>query len=212
MEQISLKAEVRKTGGTGEARRVRRQGLIPAAIMKPGKESLPIAINAHEFELAVRGHRGGQLLVSLDIDGKPTAALMREMQRHVLTGKPEHLDFSEVSLTDKTRMTIQIRLTGEPEGVRVNGGVLEQMLRHVEVEGQIQDMIETFEVDVNDLKLNETVFVKDLQIGDKFHLITRADLAIATVAAHEDEAAAEGAEAEVEIITKGKKEEAKKGK
>ncbi len=211
MEQITLKAQARQANGSAEARRLRRQGKIPAAIMRPRGETTPIAIDAHEFELAVRGHKGGQLLIKLDLDGKPTDVLMRERQNHVLTGKPDHLDFSQVALTDKTRITLQIRLVGEPEGVRVGGGILEQMLRTIEVDAQIQDLIEVFDVDVSHLKLGESLFVEDLNLGDKFHIHTRGEHALATVAAPEEEAVAataDGAKPEVEVITKGKKEDA----
>ncbi|MCL1887263.1 MAG: 50S ribosomal protein L25, partial [Kiritimatiellaeota bacterium] len=169
MEQITLNAQARRANGSAEARRLRGKGKIPAAIMRPRGETTPVAIDAHEFELAVRGHKGGQLLARLDLDGAPVNVLLRERQNHVLTGKPDHLDFSQVSLTDKTRITIQIRLHGEPEGVRVGGGILTQMLRAIEVDAQIQDLIEVFEMDVAHLKLGDTIFVKDINLGDKFH-------------------------------------------
>ena len=210
MQQITLKAEARRTNGSGEARRVRRQGKIPAAIMRARGETTPIAIDAHEFELAVRGHKGGQLLIKLNLDGTPTDVLLRERQNHVLTGKPDHLDFSQVALTDKTRITLQIRLVGEPEGVRVGGGILTQMLRAVEVDTQIQDLIDFFEVDVSNFKVGDTLFVKDLQLGGKFHLHTRGELAVAAVVAPEEEKTAvdpNAPAAEVEVITKGKKED-----
>ena len=213
MEQITLKAQARCANGSGEARRTRRQGRIPAAIMKPHGETLPISIDAHEFELAVRGHKGGQLLIKLDLDGSPTDVLLRERQNHVLTGKPDHLDFSQVNLTDRTRITIQIRLVGDPEGVRVGGGILTQPLRAIEVDAQIKDLVEVLDLDVSHLKLGETLFVKDLQFGDKFHIHNRADLPVASVAAPEEEAAAaEGdGKPDVEVITKGKKEDAAAG-
>ena len=211
MQQIQLKAQARRTHGSGEARRVRRQGRIPAAIMRPRGETIPVSINAHEFEMATRGHKGGQLLIRLDLDGTPADVLLRERQNHVITGKPDHLDFSQVSLTDKTRITLQIRFHGEPEGVRVGGGILTQTLRTLDVEMQIKDLIETFDVDVSHMKLGETIFVKDLKLGDKFHVITPGDFAVAIVKAPKEDAAAAPADgsapAEVEVIAKGKKED-----
>jgi len=213
MEQITLKAEARRANGSGEARRLRRRGKIPAAIMRPRGETTPIAVDAHEFGLAIRGHKGGQLLIKLDLDGAPADVLLRERQNHVLTGKPDHLDFSLVNLADKTRLTLQIRLSGEPEGVRVGGGILTQTLRSIEVEVRIRDLIDVFELDVSHMKLGETLFVKDLQLGDQFHILTRGDFAVATVSAPEEEKAEAPADgsapaAEVEVIAKGKKDEA----
>ena len=211
MQQITLKATTRLANGGNEARRTRRQGKIPAAIMKPGGATLPIALDAHEFELATRGRKSGQLLIKLDLEGTPVDVLLRERQNHVITGKPDHLDFSKVSLTDKTRMTLNIRLVGEPEGVRVGGGILTQLIRGIEVDAQIQDLIDVYEIDVSNMKLGDTLFVKDVHLGDKFHVHTRADLALASCAAPQEEKVAtpeEGAAApEVEVIAKGKKED-----
>ncbi|MCL1887261.1 MAG: 50S ribosomal protein L25 [Kiritimatiellaeota bacterium] len=213
MEQITLKAEARRANGSAEARRLRRRGKIPAAIMRPRGETTPIAVDAHDFELAVRGHKGGQLLARLDLDGAPADVLLRERQNHVLTGKPDHLDFSLVNLADKTRVTLQIQLSGEPEGVRVGGGILTQTLRSIEVEVRLQDLIDVVEVDVSHMKLGDTLFVSDLKLGDQFHILTHGDFALATVSAPEEEKAEAPADgsapaAEVEVIAKGKKEDA----
>ena len=171
-----------------------------------------IKFNAHEFMMAMRGRSGKQLLVTLDVQGKEVPALLREMQNDVLAGTPIHVDFSEVSLSQKVRVTVPLRLVGEAVGVKIGGGVLEQVLRSIEVECLPTDIVEKFDVDVSALGLDQTLFVRDLQLGDKFTLVTRGEYAAAVVKAPEGVDATAGAaaagEKAPEVIKKGKEDAA----
>ena len=216
MEQVKFKAEKRAESGTGAVRRLRRTGLIPGSVMKMDKSGVElIKFSAHEFMMAMRGHASKQLLVSIDLEGTEVPALMREVQNDVIAGTPIHVDFSEVSLSKKVRVVVPVYLTGEAQGVKIGGGVLEQTLRTVEVECLPTDIAEKFNVDVSALGLDQTLFVRDLKLGDKFTLVTRGELAVATVKSPDDDgsakpgAAAGEAAAAPEVIKKGKEEEAK---
>ncbi|MGN0852095.1 MAG: 50S ribosomal protein L25 [Kiritimatiellia bacterium] len=217
MDQIKIKAEVRTEQGTGAVRRLRRAGFVPASVMSmDGSGTKLIKFDAHEFMMAMRGRSGKQLLVTLDMNGSEMPALLREMQNDVLAGTPIHVDFSEVSLSQKVRITVPMRLVGEAVGVKLGGGVLEQVLRNVVVECLPEDIVEKFDIDVSKLGLDQTIFVKDLQLGEKFSVISRGELAVAVVKAPDgaDTAAAGAAAADKEkapdVIKKGKEEEAKK--
>ena len=211
MDQIKIKAEARTEQGTGAVRRLRRAGMIPGSVMKMNKGGTElIKLQQHEFMMAMRGHASKQLLVTLDMNGTEVPALMREMQNDVLAGTPIHVDFSEVSLSQKVRVTVPLYLVGTPIGVKLGGGVLEQTLRTVDVECLPTDIAEKFEIDVSKLGVNETLFVRDLQLGDKQTLITRAEIPVAVVKGPDDapDAAGEAGKAP-EGIKKGKEEEAK---
>jgi len=216
MDQIKIKAQARTEQGTGAVRRLRRSGMIPGSVMKMKKGGTElIKLPEHDFMMAIRGRASKQLLVSIDLDGKEVPALMREMQNDVLAGTPIHVDFSEVSLTEQVRVTVPVYLVGEAVGVKIGGGVLEQVLRSVDVACLPTDIVEKFEVDVSNLGLDQTLFVKDLKLGDKYSLVTRGELAVAVVKAPDDAPAAAapaaGEEAKApEVIKKGKEEEAKK--
>ncbi len=212
MDQIKIKASTRTEQGTAAVRRLRRDGMIPASVMSMNKGGTKlIKFDAHEFRMAMRGRSGKQLLVTLDLDGQDVPALLREMQNDVLAGTPIHVDFSEVSLTQKVRVTVPLFLVGEATGVKLGGGVLEQVLRTVEVECLPTDIAEKFEVDVSSLGLDQTLFVRDLKLGDKQTLVTRGEYAVAVVKAPEGaDTAAPGAAASAdaaktpEVIKKGK--------
>ena len=218
MDQIRIKAEARTEQGTGAVRRLRRTGMIPGSVMKMKKGGTElIKLPAHDFMMATRGHASKQLLVTLDLDGKEVPALMREMQNDVLAGTPIHVDFSEVSLPEKVRVTVPLYLVGEPVGVKLGGGVLEQTLRTIDVDCLPTDIAEKFEVDVSALGLDQTLFVRDLKLGEKQTIVTRGEVPVAVVKAPDDVPAAGGAPAAAaagaapaapEVIKKGKEEEA----
>ena len=218
MDQIRIKAEARAEQGTAAVRRLRRAGMIPGSVMKMKKGGTELRkCPSHDFMMAMRGKRGKQLLVTLDMDGREVPALLRELQNDVLAGTPIHVDFSEVSLTEKVRVTVPLNLVGEPTGVKLGGGVLEQVLRTVDVECLPMDIVEKFDVDVASLGLDQTMFVRDLALGDKFTVVTRGEFAVAVVKAPDDAPAAGGAAAAAaapaapEVIKKGKEEEAASG-
>ena len=214
MDQIRIKAETRAEQGTAAVRRLRRSGMIPGSVMKMKKGGTElIKCPGHDFMMATRGRSGKQLLVTLDMDGREVPALLREMQNDVLSGMPIHVDFSEVSLTEKVRVTVPVYLVGEAVGVKLGGGVLEQVLRTVDVECLPTDIVEKFDVAVSALGLDQALFVRDLALGDKFTFVTRGELAVAVVKAPDDVPAAGGAAAPAaeaaapEVIKKGKEEE-----
>ena len=215
MDQIRIKAEPRAEHGTGAVRRLRRTGMIPGSVMKMKKGGTElIKLPEHDFLMAIRGRTGKQLLVTLDMDGKDVSVLLREMQNDVLKGTPIHVDFSEVALSEKVRVTIPVRLVGEAVGVKIGGGVLEQVLRTVDIDCLPTDIPEKFDIDVSSLGLDQTMFVRDMKLDEKYTVVTRGELALAVVKAPDDvpaagAAAQAGAEAAApKVIKKGKEEEA----
>lgn len=211
-QEIRLKAESRTETGSGAAGRLRRSGSVPAAVNRIGGGTTLAKFDAHEFKSMLRKHAGEQMLVTLDIDGNDVHALMREVQYDVITGYPIHADFGEISMSEKIHVQIPIRLLGEPEGVKIGGGVMQQILRQVDVECLPADIVDCFEADVSHLKLNQSLFVRDLALGENYELLTGKDIVVASVALPDEEPAesVEGAEKDAatpDVITKGKKEE-----
>ena len=214
MDPIKIKAEARTEQGTGAVRRLRRAGLIPGSVMKMKKGGTELVkLPEHDFMMAMRGRTGKQILITLDMNGTEVPALLRELQNDVLKGTPIHVDFSEVSLSEKVRVTVPLYLVGEAKGVKIGGGVLEQTLRAVDIDVLPTDIPEKFDVDVSALDLDQTMFVRDLKLDAKYTVVTRGELALAVVKAPDDApgaaGAAAGAEAATpEVIKKGKEEAA----
>ena len=197
-EDNKLNAEAREAQGSNAAGRLRRAGMVPAAINRIGGDTTLVKFDAHAFETMLRQHTSEHFIVTLLLDGVEIPALQQEVQHDVLTGKVIHVDFMEISLDEKINVSIPIVLLGEPVGVRTGGGMLEQSLREVEVACLPADVVEQFEVDTSKLELGESLFVRDLQLSAQYTVHTGAETAVATVinpaaAADASDAKSEGA-------------------
>lgn len=215
VKESILTAESRKEAGGGNARRLRKQGWLPAVVNNEKGEARMIKVNLHDFEQRLRHHTGENLILDMSIDGSnPFKVLLRDVQHDDLTDGLLHADFVEISMTRKMRVRIAIILRGDPVGVISEGGILEQLLRDVEVECLPTDLVEVIELDVSGLHLGKRLTVADLPVDrSKLTILTPPEVAVATVMAPQEEVVApvEGAEAtaaEPEVIGKGKEEEA----
>lgn len=220
-ETITVKAEPRERVGSSAMGRLRREGRIPAVVYSEGKAGQNVQIVAHDFAQMMKHHHSEQMLVDLDIAGAgPRKVLLKAMQHHAINGHVTHIDFYEVSMTRKLRVSVPLKLVGDPVGVTQQGGILDHLLRSIEVECLPADMLEEIPVDVAELAVGKHLSVKDIKLDPaKYVIVTSADVAIAAVSlpkAEEEVAApAEGeAGAEPEVITAKKPEdgEAEAGK
>ena len=212
-KEIKLSASKRETSGTSASKAMRRTGFVPAVVYGE-KAARSIKINTREFDSMITHHSSENLIVDLDVDGDVIKALLREVQHDVLMGAVLHADFLEISMTKKMRVTISIDLTGEPSGVSQQGGILEHLLRQVEVECLPGDLVESFEVDVSELGLGKTMMIRDIKLGDKYTVLTAGEVAVATVVAPREEKvdeAAAAAAAAPEVIGKKKEDAAAEG-
>ena len=214
-EESTLVAESRSESGSAAVRRLRRTGWMPGVINGGQGESRLIRLNRHAFEMMLHRHASEKLILDLQVGGdQPRRVLLKEVQHNVVTGEALHADFVEISMTKKMRISITLRLVGEPFGVSQEGGVLEHPVRQVEVECLPSDLVEEIEVDVAALKMGESLLVRDMRVDPKLAILTPGDVAVAIVSKpHAEEApvaaeaaveGAEGAAAEPEVIEKGK--------
>jgi len=179
--------------------------------------SRSIQIDTHTFEMMLSRHAGENLLIDIDIEGEGVRkVLLKDVQQGPVKGELLHVDFLEISMTRKMRVMIPVEFVGEPAGVSQEGGILEHVLREVEVECLPGDLVESIPVDVSALKIGGSLLVRDLKIDPKLTLLTSPDVAIASVTAPraevvtaEAEAVAVEGAAEPEVI--GKKEEGEEG-
>ncbi|VAX33622.1 LSU ribosomal protein L25p [hydrothermal vent metagenome] len=215
MERITLSAEHRTEAGKGIARSLRRQGYMPAVIYRAGK-STPIKLKKQDIVNFLNSTMGEQVMVNLQFsDGNLRLALLKDYQVDPVKGELLHTDFYEVSLKERVRVTVSIVLTGEPVGVKKEGGILQQAHSEVEVEC-LPDVIPShLEIDVSGLKVGHSLHVSDLSLQEGIKVFDTPEEVIATVIAPTMEVEAVASEeaeaAEPEVIKKGKKEEAEEG-
>ena len=180
-EEIKLEAQPRVAQGSNAAGRLRRSGVIPAAINRIGGDTTLVKFDAHTFERLLCSHTSEHFIVTLVLDGEEIPTLLREVQHDVLNGASIHVDFGEVSLDEKIHVSIPVVLLGEPEGVTNGGGMLEQAIREVEVGCLPKDVAENFELNTSALELGESLHVSDLKLGKEYTLYTSEDTVVATV-------------------------------
>ena len=213
MAIVSLECARREEVGKGVARRLRAGGRVPAVFYGRGEDAIPLAVSLKELETVIHTADGSNVIVDLKVAGdvgKDRKALIREIQRDPVAGSILHLDLQHISLTERIVVQVPVVLIGTPVGVKDAGGILEHLLRDVEVECLPTDIPAKLEVDVSSLSIGDTLHVSDIQ-AERAMIKTEADRAIATVVPptvlEEVKPAEEVAPVEPELIAKEKKEE-----
>lgn len=209
-QTISLKAESRTSTGKGAARKARAESKIPAVIYGRGRDPQALVVDGAALDRALRGVEIASTLVDLDVDGKAVRTLIRELQRHPTQLTIQHVDFYEIHAGEKIRLSVAIHLEGQPDGVRNGGGVLDQVLREVEIEVLPKNIPERLEMDVTPLGVGKSLQVRDLEIPNA-KILTDLSVTICTVIPPrvEEEVRPEGEEegvAEPEVISEAKDE------
>ena len=217
MERVTIHVDKREEKGKGAARSLRRNEMIPAVLYRGGG-SLPIKINKKEVMQFINTTSGEQIMVNLEFsDGDSKLALMKEFQVDPAKRELLHADFFEVSLTEKLKLSVPVSTTGEPVGVKRDGGILQNVLREIEIECLPDKIPGHIRVDISNLEIGQSFHVRDLDLGSDVKIFTDPQEVIANIVAPiveevaPAEAAAATAEAaEPEIAKKGKKEEEEK--
>jgi len=211
---IALSGERRDTLGKGGARKARAAGHIPAVLYGHGETPIPIHVSARDFDVALRKHKGGNAIVNLNVSGGEYTALIRDVQYDPISHGILHLDFQHISLTESIEVEVVLHLNGIPVGVKDGGGILEHILRTVEVRCLPTAIPSAIDVDVTALAIGDSVHVRDIVMPD-VTVLTDPDATIATVVPPtvmeekpaDEAAAAAGTGTEPEVIAKGKKDE-----
>lgn len=219
-EESKVVAYERKESGSAAARRLRRDGWLPAVMNMESGESRPLRISRHDFEVMLHHHTSESLVLDLAIEGdKPRKVLLKDVQHDTLSGRVLHADLLEISMTKTMRVSVPIHLTGDPVGVTQDEGVLDHHLRELEIECLPSDLAERIEADVSGLKIGDALQVADLNIRSGWTVMTAGDVVVASVLAPRlveeeaatEEEAAEGAEPEVIGEEKSEEEKARDG-
>src|SRR5467141_2504006 len=219
-ETNSLEAQPRTPGNKNEARRVRRGGKIPAVIYGAGKDAVAVSVDPRQVSRILGSETGHNTIFDLALSGEQTKAMIVDWQYEPVKGKLLHIDLKRIAMDQKLAVKVPIFLKGEASGVKQQGGILEQMLREVEVECLPGDIPSHIDADVSELVFGKVLRVSDLPLGEKVKVLTDPNQTVAhvttvkeeVVAAPEVVAAEAGAvPAEPEVIKKGKQETEEEG-
>jgi large subunit ribosomal protein L25 len=215
LEQIDLKAQIRKTTGNGPARSLRREGRIPAILYGPKTEPVLLSIDSKEFEQILKTATIGSVLLKLQIKNGQTgsrSAMVKELQTHPVTGHFLHVDFYEVDLSQKINAMIPVTVTGKSRGVE-DGGILQIVRRELEVFCLPTAIPEAIEVDISELDIGGSIHVNEIALPSDVELPEDIDFTVITILAPkvEEEVVEEEELAEGEEVAEEAAEEAAEG-
>ncbi len=212
-EIFNVEAEAREAFGKNVARRLRYSGRIPAVVYGGGGPSIPLAVDPRAILRVLHSGAGHNAIFTLEIPGKaPARVMLREWQWDPVRGGLLHVDMVRIARDAKLRVRVPIQITGEPQGVKVQGGILEFILREVEVECLPDDIPEHITVDVTELLIGRNLRVSDLPVDEKLTVLADPARVVAHVLPPKAEEApaeevAAAAPTEPELIRKRKTEE-----
>ena len=213
-KEIIVRAVRREGRGKNDARRARREGQVPVTIYGGGTEAVAALAPLRELAAILRSYTGRNTIFTVDIEGvEATEVMFIDRQIDPVRSRLVHADFKRLVKGEKIEATVPLRLVGEPIGVREGAGVLEQIIREVEIRCEPRDIPEHLDVDVTNLGVHDVLHVSDIPTSEGVEILTGADTVIATVGVVKEEpvevaAPVEGeAPAEPEVIGKGKKED-----
>ena len=216
MKEIVINAKPRDKLGKEHAKKLRREGRIPAVVYGAEISPLPLEVEDKSFHALLRSGLGENVIITLNIDDQENGdkkVLIREVQRDPVWGNILHIDFQQISLTKKLTINVPVQLVGTPIGVQQDGGILQHVLRELEVECLPTDIPEKIEVEVTNLKIGDSIHVRDLKL-EKVEILSDLQGSIVSVVPptvfKEPEVAPAAAAEEPEVITEKKEEEKEK--
>src|ERR1700724_150738 len=191
LEQNVLEAQPREAGTKNQARRGRREGKIPAVVYGASKDAVPVSVDPRHVLRILRSDSGHNPIFDLALDGgERTKAMIVDWQYEPIKGHLLHIDLQRIAMDKALRVSVPIVLQGGAGGVKRGGGILEQMLREVEIECLPADIPSHIDVDISHLTFGKVLRVSELPHSDKIKFITDANQPVAHVTAVKEEVVA----------------------
>jgi large subunit ribosomal protein L25 len=212
-KDFKVQAKVREGRGKNDARRARRDGMVPITVYGGGAETVAAVAPARDLAAILRSEAGRNTIFTIDVEGVGVSEVMfHDRQIDPVKGRLIHADLTRLVKGQKIEVTVPLHLVGEPIGVKEKQGVLEQIIREIEIRCEPRQIPDSLDVDVSNLDVHDLLHVSDIPVGEGIEILTDAEQVIATIGIVKEEVApavpAEGEEpAEPEVIGKGKKEE-----
>lgn len=211
-KQIVINARPRTDLGSADARRLRRAGFVPLAIYGGSDPTVVATAPLAEMAAILRSETGHNTIFTINVEGHgESEVIFHDRQIDPLHGRLMHADLKRLVVGEKIKVTVPLRLVGEPVGVSEQGGILEQIIREIEIRCNHRQIPEAINVDVRHLKVHDVLHIFDIVHDEEIEVIDSPETVIATVGVVREEVAAapiaEAETAEPEIIGKGKKED-----
>lgn len=214
MAEVTLSVARREEQGKNAARRLRKDGKVPAVVYGGGREPVAITVDSKAIrELIAKSEHGVRSIFLLELKGadKKRHAMIKDVKVDPLNGQLEHIDFVRVIMDQKVKVSVPVRIVGLADGVKNGGGILEFQVRELHVETLPASIPDTFEIDVTSMAVHDVVRVRDIEVAEGIEVLDDPERVVVSIGLPRAEVVAEVAEeaavAEPELIKKGKPEE-----
>ena len=183
MERYEISVEERKKTGKGVSRRLRREGLIPGVIYGREIDSKPLTVDPEDIKNKVNTNAIIDLKIGED---EEKTTMIKDFQKDVIKNKIIHVDFQQIFMDEKITVTVPVNIIGDSIGVQ-EGGVLQQLMREIEIEALPADIPEKLDLDISELDVGDSLQVKDIEVPEDIELMTSLDDVIVTVVTPSEE-------------------------
>jgi large subunit ribosomal protein L25 len=212
MNRYSIEVEKRDETGKGVARKLRRNGLIPGVVYGHNREPQALTVDPNDL----KGKINSNAIIDLSIDGEEETVMIKDFQKDVIKENIIHVDFQQISMDETISITVPIKLVGDAPGVR-EGGVLQQLMRDVDIEVLPTNIPDEIELNIDELTLSDSLEVGDLEVPEDVNVLNSPDDVIVTIVAPSEEIEEEEEEEleeefiEPEVIGEEEEEEGEEG-
>ena len=212
MNRYSIEVEKRDETGKGVARKLRRNGLIPGVVYGHNREPQALTVDPNDL----KGKINSNAIIDLNIDGEEETVMIKDFQKDVIKEDIIHVDFQQISMDETISITVPIKLVGDAPGVR-EGGVLQQLMRDVDIEVLPTNIPDEIELNIDELTLSDSLEVGDLDVPEDVNVLNSPDDVIVTIVAPSEEIEEEEEEEleeefiEPEVIGEEEEEEEEEG-
>lgn len=204
---LTIKAEKRDAGGKNVARRIRREGNVPAILYGPDVENVPLALSKRDIFDILKTETGANTIFQVAFEKDKLEVMIKDYQQDVTTDELLHVDLFRISMEQEIRVSVPIVLTGDAVGVKAEGGFVESAIREVEVECLPKDIPENIAVDISALHLNQSLKIEDLAPVEGVKVLSDPQAMIVLIQAPSVEEVVEEVPEEEEIMAEGEQPE-----
>lgn len=201
-EQVTVQAQVRQGRGKNDSRRMRADGRVPVTIYGGEGEAVSATAKLSDLAAVIRSHSGANTIFSIAIEGMDTADVMfHDRQIHPVKGRLVHADLKRIVRGQKLEITVPLHFEGEPVGVTMEGGTLDQTIHELQVRCLPRNIPDAITADISGLKVNDVMHVKDIKVDDNLEILTDPEAVVATIKFISDAQLEESLTSQVEPTT-----------
>jgi large subunit ribosomal protein L25 len=181
MSETVLTAELGRTSGSADSRRLRAEGKIPAVVYGHGMDPLTVSVDRRELRQALSGAAGLNTILDLTIDGAVYPTLIKDIQRHPVKRNVQHIDFIQVNLNEEIVVSVPIHLEGEAKAVASGNGLIDLAMQELEVRTTPRNIPDSIVIDVTDMNMESVIRVEDIPLPSGVVAEAEAEAVVVTV-------------------------------